>query len=57
MQFTLCTLFGTNPLFFSAHCVQKFESDPEEFLSERKPSEIMPAGKQYACPMHPENQH
>lgn len=40
--------------FCSAKCKTKFTADPESYLGERPEPEIMPAGTQYTCPMHPE---
>ncbi|WP_339864561.1 heavy metal translocating P-type ATPase [Paremcibacter congregatus] len=40
--------------FCSARCEDKFVKDPEKYLGDKEPDEIMPAGTQYTCPMHPE---
>ncbi|MGH6912100.1 MAG: YHS domain-containing protein, partial [Geminicoccales bacterium] len=41
--------------FCSAHCAQKFEAAPEDYLqSERPPDTEAPEGAIYTCPMHPE---
>jgi len=44
------------PYFFcSAHCREKFQSDPDRFLRESPASSSpLPAGAVYTCPMHPE---
>jgi Cu+-exporting ATPase len=47
---------GKHYFFCSAHCVQKFEKNPEAFLGDA-PKEPMPlpAGEiEWTCPMHPE---
>jgi len=40
--------------FCSSKCRSKFMADPEKYLGDKPPAEIMPAGTQYTCPMHPE---
>lgn len=40
--------------FCSSKCQNKFIADPEKYLGNKPPAEIMPAGTQYTCPMHPE---
>jgi Cu+-exporting ATPase len=39
--------------FCSAHCVKRFQGDPEKYLHPAAAREKMPAGE-YTCPMHPE---
>lgn len=41
--------------FCSAKCKDKFEADPERYLSpQAAPAEAAPPGTEYTCPMHPE---
>ncbi|MGE5386687.1 MAG: heavy metal translocating P-type ATPase [Betaproteobacteria bacterium] len=41
--------------FCSAKCKDKFEADPERYLSpQTAPAEAVPPGTEYTCPMHPE---
>lgn len=40
--------------FCSSKCQNKFIVNPERYLGNKPPAEIMPAGTQYTCPMHPE---
>lgn len=40
--------------FCSARCEEKFVADPEKYLGDKAPEEVMPEGTQYTCPMHPE---
>ena len=40
--------------FCSPGCQRKFEGDPDSFLGARPAIEVMAAGTQYTCPMHPE---
>ncbi len=40
--------------FCSSGCRQKFSIDPESYLTESRPTEQMPGGTLYTCPMHPE---
>lgn len=40
--------------FCSAKCQDKFIADPQKYLGEKPPAEILPAGTRYTCPMHPE---
>ena len=40
--------------FCSSKCQNKFMADPEKYLGDKSPAEIMPTGTQYTCPMHPE---
>ncbi|WP_132031863.1 heavy metal translocating P-type ATPase [Aquabacter spiritensis] len=50
------TRHGGQPVFFcSAGCKTKFEADPERYLSGKPaPSEPVPEGTIFTCPMHPE---
>jgi P-type Cu+ transporter len=41
-------------LFCGARCRERFEAEPEKFLSPREPAPAAPAGTIYTCPMHPE---
>ena len=44
-------------LFCSPKCLAKFQASPEKYLSSQlTPSEPVPAGTIYTCPMHPEVQ-
>jgi Cu+-exporting ATPase len=45
---------GTGVYFCSPGCQRKFEGDPESFVAARPAIEVMAAGTQYTCPMHPE---
>ncbi len=45
---------GKDYYFCSAHCVQKFSTDPARYLAPQAPAEPAPAGTMYTCPMHPE---
>jgi len=47
---------GTTYFFCSTKCHDKFEADPEHYLSgsHKKPARPAPEGTQYTCPMHPE---
>ena len=40
--------------FCSAGCRTKFAADPPKYLGENKPTEPVPEGTIYTCPMHPE---
>ncbi|MFU0505319.1 heavy metal translocating P-type ATPase [Pseudaminobacter sp. NGMCC 1.201702] len=40
--------------FCSPGCQRKFEGNPDSFVSARPAIEVMAAGTQYTCPMHPE---
>ena len=44
---------GQTYYFCSLHCVGKFRSDPEKYLSGEAQPEAMPDAE-YTCPMHPE---
>ena len=50
------TLAETEYHFCSSGCREKFEIDPEFYLSgaHKRKSQDAPAGTQYTCPMHPE---
>jgi Cu+-exporting ATPase len=46
---------GTTYYFCSAHCLRKFQTDPEAVLHPApKPQTPAPAGTKYICPMDPE---
>lgn len=45
---------GETYYFCSARCEERFANDPEAYLSGTGPSEAVPEGAQYTCPMHPE---
>jgi P-type Cu+ transporter len=45
---------GQHHFFCSARCRERFEAEPEKFLSPKKPEPAAPAGAIYTCPMHPE---
>jgi Cu+-exporting ATPase len=45
---------GQDYFFCSARCHQRFEAEPEKFLSPGAPPAAAPAGAIYTCPMHPE---
>jgi Cu+-exporting ATPase len=45
---------GKGFYFCSAGCQRKFEAKPDSFLGSRPAVEVMAAGTQYTCPMHPE---
>jgi P-type Cu+ transporter len=45
---------GQDYFFCSARCRQRFEAEPEKFLSPGEPPAAAPAGTIYTCPMHPE---
>ena len=40
--------------FCSGRCRQRFEAEPEKFLSPSPPPAAAPVGSLYTCPMHPE---
>jgi Cu+-exporting ATPase len=44
---------GVKYYFCSRHCVERFRSDPERYLTGKGKPEEMPGGE-YTCPMHPE---
>ncbi|MEQ8802365.1 MAG: YHS domain-containing protein, partial [Haliea sp.] len=45
---------GQTWYFCAARCREKFEADPEQYLSEKKEPEAAIPGAIYTCPMHPE---
>lgn len=45
---------GQTWYFCAARCREKFEADPEHYLSEKKEPEAAIPGAIYTCPMHPE---
>ncbi|MCV0396384.1 MAG: heavy metal translocating P-type ATPase [Rhizobiaceae bacterium] len=45
---------GKGQYFCSEACERKFEADPERYAGKARPTEKMPAGVKYTCPMHPE---
>src|SRR6201996_5826431 len=45
---------GQDYFFCGARCRERFEAEPEKFLSPREPDPAAPAGTIYTCPMHPE---
>jgi Cu+-exporting ATPase len=58
---------GQTYFFCSMHCLEKFQADPQSFLSKEQPSDVRPVSIQvqpasarsidtdlYTCPMHPE---
>ncbi|WP_409334466.1 heavy metal translocating P-type ATPase [Bradyrhizobium jicamae] len=45
---------GDEYLFCSGRCRERFEAEPEKFLSPREPEPPAPADTIYTCPMHPE---
>jgi Cu+-exporting ATPase len=47
---------GRTYFFCSAGCREKFEKDPEKYLTPKMevPPELAPAGARWTCPMHPE---
>lgn len=45
---------GQDYLFCGARCRERFEAEPEKFLSPREREPAAPAGTIYTCPMHPE---
>ncbi len=45
---------GQGFYFCSPGCQRKFEAKPDSFLSARPAIEVIAAGTQYTCPMHPE---
>ena len=48
---------GQTYLFCSPKCLAKFQASPEKYLSPQiTPSEPIPSGTIYTCPMHPEVQ-
>jgi Cu+-exporting ATPase len=49
------TTYKSQDYFFcSALCRERFEAEPEKFLSPSKPKPAAPAGTIYTCPMHPQ---
>src|SRR5262245_51418265 len=56
---------GETLYFCSQHCLQKFRSDPEKFISREQTSSLLSGDRktstpeqlrEYICPMHPEVQ-
>jgi Cu+-exporting ATPase len=45
---------GQDYFFCSARCRERFEAEPEKFLSPGAPPAAAPTGTIYTCPMHPE---
>jgi Cu+-exporting ATPase len=45
---------GQDYFFCSARCRERFEAEPEKFLSPGAPAPAAPAGTIYTCPMHPD---
>src|SRR4051794_21403252 len=45
---------GRTYSFCSAGCRAKFMADPARYLGDAKPTEPVPEGTIYTCPMHPE---
>ncbi len=45
---------GQDYFFCSARCRERFEAEPEKFLTPKQPEPAAPAGAIYTCPMHPE---
>jgi Cu+-exporting ATPase len=45
---------GRDYFFCSARCRQRFEAEPDKFLSLGAPPAAAPSGAVYTCPMHPE---
>jgi Cu+-exporting ATPase len=45
---------GRTYYFCSARCRERFEAEPEKFLSPEQAKEEIPEGTVYTCPMHPE---
>jgi Cu+-exporting ATPase len=45
---------GQDYFFCSGRCRERFEAEPEKFLSPKKPEPALAAGAVYTCPMHPE---
>ena len=47
--------YGGQDFFFcGARCRERFEAEPDKFLSARPAGSAAPAGAVYTCPMHPE---
>ncbi|HMJ14663.1 MAG TPA: heavy metal translocating P-type ATPase [Polyangiaceae bacterium] len=45
---------GHEYAFCSAHCLHKFQDDPQKYLGKSAQPERATAGTQWTCPMHPE---
>jgi Cu+-exporting ATPase len=45
---------GQDYFFCGARCRERFEAEPEKFLTPKQPEPAAPAGTIYTCPMHPE---
>ena len=45
---------GQDYFFCGARCRERFEAEPDKFLSARPAGSAAPAGAVYTCPMHPE---
>jgi Cu+-exporting ATPase len=45
---------GQDYFFCGGRCRERFEAEPQKFLSPRAPAPAAPAGAIYTCPMHPE---
>ena len=47
---------GTEYVFCSDRCHERFVKDPDSFIQQPEPTEVSPsqAGVEYTCPMHPE---
>jgi P-type Cu+ transporter len=45
---------GQAYFFCSGRCRERFEAEPEKFLSPKTPAPAAPAGAIYTCPMHPQ---
>ena len=45
---------GQEYFFCGARCRERFEAEPEKFLTPKQPEPAAPAGTIYTCPMHPQ---
>ncbi|MFM1814440.1 MAG: hypothetical protein RLZ98_1135 [Pseudomonadota bacterium] len=45
---------GETYYFCNPRCKDRFQADPEKYLSDRREDEPAPEGTLYTCPMHPE---
>jgi len=45
---------GHEYYFCCARCRERFDADPESFLTPKQPQPAAPAGTIYTCPMHPD---
>ncbi|MFB9264303.1 heavy metal translocating P-type ATPase [Bradyrhizobium erythrophlei] len=45
---------GEDYFFCSGRCRERFEAEPDKYLTPREAEPPMPAGTIYTCPMHPE---